>query len=91
MARPVGKIIDLGADFRLKDAAEWQLWYGTEHTRPDLLPTFVYGLPEIYRQEIKSARYVAGPGCEAAVSILCLYPFIKTTSLKTIPSLLMLK
>ncbi|HRD01369.1 MAG TPA: N-acetyl-gamma-glutamyl-phosphate reductase [Candidatus Saccharicenans sp.] len=79
------KIIDLGADFRLKDAAEWQLWYGTEHTRPDLLPTFVYGLPEIYRQEIKSARYVAGPGCEAAVSILCLYPFIKNNIIKNHP------
>jgi len=79
------KVIDLGADFRLKNAAEWQRWYGTEHTLPDLLPTFVYGLPEIYRQEIKSARYVAGPGCEAAVSLLCLYPFIKNNVIKSYP------
>ncbi|MDD8020145.1 MAG: N-acetyl-gamma-glutamyl-phosphate reductase [Acidobacteriota bacterium] len=79
------KVIDLGADFRLKDAAEWQHWYGKEHVLPDWLSRFVYGLPEIYRREIKSARYVAGPGCEAAVSILCLYPFIKNNIIKSHP------
>jgi LysW-gamma-L-alpha-aminoadipyl-6-phosphate/LysW-L-glutamyl-5-phosphate reductase len=72
-----GKIIDLGADFRLLDKETWKKWYGTEHARPDLLPRFVYGLPEIYEDEIRNARYVAGPGCEAVVSILCLYPLAK--------------
>ena len=71
------KIIDLGADFRLQDQARWQYWYGKKHMSPSLLGKFQYGIPEIYRDRIKSARLVAGPGCEAIVSILCLYPFIK--------------
>jgi N-acetyl-gamma-glutamyl-phosphate/LysW-gamma-L-alpha-aminoadipyl-6-phosphate reductase len=71
------KIIDLGADFRLKSAEEWRKWYQTEHFAPDLLSKFVYGLPEIHKEEIKRADYVAGPGCEAAVSILSLWPLVK--------------
>lgn len=79
------KIIDLGADFRLKDKDVWSRWYGTEHVRPDLLARFVYGVPEINADEIKQARYVAGPGCEAILSILCLYPLVKPGMIKPSP------
>jgi len=57
------KVIDLSADFRLKDAKEWRHWYGMEHACPDLLPEAVYGLPEINRAAIKNARLIACPGC----------------------------
>jgi len=57
------KVIDLSADFRLKDAQEWSHWYGMEHACPDLLPEAVYGLPEINRAAIKNARLIACPGC----------------------------
>ncbi|MEW5901870.1 MAG: N-acetyl-gamma-glutamyl-phosphate reductase [Acidobacteriota bacterium] len=71
------RLIDLGADFRLRSKEAWKTWYGEDHTKPHLLSHFVYGIPEIYIEKIRSARYVAGAGCEAIVSILCLYPFIK--------------
>ena len=70
-------IIDLGADFRLRNPETWRTWYGTDHTSSDLLIRFVYGVPELFREQIKTAHYVAGPGCEAIVSILSLYAFIK--------------
>jgi N-acetyl-gamma-glutamyl-phosphate/LysW-gamma-L-alpha-aminoadipyl-6-phosphate reductase len=71
------KIIDLGADFRLKKADDWKYWYGQDHARPEMLSRFVYGIPELYAEEIRTARFVAGPGCEAIVSILALYPLVK--------------
>ncbi|OGD18934.1 MAG: N-acetyl-gamma-glutamyl-phosphate reductase [Candidatus Aminicenantes bacterium RBG_16_63_16] len=71
------RIIDLGADFRLGSAEAWKKWYGSDHAAPHLLPRFVYGVPEIYPDEIRNARYIAGPGCEAIVSLLCLYPLVK--------------
>lgn len=76
------KIIDLGADFRLRDQNAWKQWYGTDHSSPHLLNRFVYGIPELYEEEIRSARYVASPGCEAIVTILSLYPFIKNKTIK---------
>jgi N-acetyl-gamma-glutamyl-phosphate reductase len=57
------KVIDLSADFRLKDASEWAKWYGMEHACPELLAEAVYGLPEINRETIKNARLLANPGC----------------------------
>lgn len=57
------KVIDLSADFRLKDTKEWEKWYGMEHVCPDFLAEAVYGLPEVNREAIKSARLVANPGC----------------------------
>lgn len=71
------RIIDLGADFRLSSAEEWQEWYGTEHETTELLDKFVYGLPELRKEKISGVKYVAGPGCEAIVSILSLWPLIK--------------
>lgn len=79
------KIIDLGADFRFDHVQDWERWYGQTHAAPEYLNEFVYGLPELYRDRIKTAKWVAGPGCEAAVSILCLYPFIKNGLIKNSP------
>ncbi|MGJ0516569.1 MAG: N-acetyl-gamma-glutamyl-phosphate reductase [Methylomicrobium sp.] len=62
LARGV-KVIDLSADFRLQDANEWNQWYGMEHACPDLIGEAVYGLPEMNREAIKSARLIACPGC----------------------------
>lgn len=76
------KIIDLGADFRLQNSEAWKAWYGEEHACPYLLSEFVYGIPELYAEKIKQARYVAGPGCEAIVSVLCLFPLIKHKLIK---------
>lgn len=68
------KIIDLSADFRLRDAELYKKYYGHEHPRKDLLDKFVYGLPEIHREEIKGASLVSGVGCNATSVILPLYP-----------------
>jgi len=77
------KIIDLGADFRLHDPKVWQNYYHTSHSAPQFLPQFVYGIPEIYADQITKSNLVAGPGCEAIVSILSLYPFIRNNLIKT--------
>jgi N-acetyl-gamma-glutamyl-phosphate/LysW-gamma-L-alpha-aminoadipyl-6-phosphate reductase len=71
------KIIDLSADFRLRDAELYKKYYGHEHTRMDLLGKFVYGLPELHREEIKNANLVSGVGCNATSMILPLYPLFK--------------
>ena len=71
------RIIDLGADFRLKTEKDWLKWYKIPHLKKELLGKFIYGLPELNRDEIKKANYVAGPGCEATVTILTLWPIIK--------------
>jgi len=75
------KIIDLSADFRLRDPADYPLWYGIEHPRPHLLAQFVYGLPELHREEIKNARLVTGTGCLATAAILGLFPLLKAGAL----------
>jgi N-acetyl-gamma-glutamyl-phosphate/LysW-gamma-L-alpha-aminoadipyl-6-phosphate reductase len=72
-----GKIVDLSADFRLKDAADYQKWYGEAHTAPEWLGKFVYGLPELHRAEIASANYVSGVGCNATASNLALLPLVR--------------
>jgi len=72
-----GKIVDLSADFRLKDPAAYQKWYGEAHAAPAWLNKFVYGLPELHRAEIASANYVSGVGCNATASNLALLPLIK--------------
>jgi N-acetyl-gamma-glutamyl-phosphate/LysW-gamma-L-alpha-aminoadipyl-6-phosphate reductase len=71
------KVIDLSADFRLKEEGEYTNWYGWDHPRPDLLKEAVYGLPELHREEIKKATLVACSGCMANASILALAPIIK--------------
>lgn len=71
------KVIDLAADFRLKDLAVWQHWYGMEHACPELVAEAVYGLPEIHRTSIAKARLVANPGCYPTAVQLGLLPLIK--------------
>jgi N-acetyl-gamma-glutamyl-phosphate reductase len=62
LARNV-KVIDLSADFRIKDHKEWSKWYGMEHACPDLITQAVYGLPEVNREAIKQTNLLACPGC----------------------------
>ena len=71
------KVIDLSADFRLRDAATYEKWYKTPHTAPELLPQAVYGLPELHRGRIRETRLVANPGCYPQTVILGLYPLVK--------------
>lgn len=71
------KIIDLSADFRINDAAEYERWYHHPHARPDLLKEFVYGIPELHREEMKKADYISSAGCNATAAILGLYPLFK--------------
>jgi N-acetyl-gamma-glutamyl-phosphate reductase len=74
---PAGiKVIDLSADFRLKDPGAFEHWYQTTHSHPDLLNQAVYGLPELHRTEIAQARLVASPGCYPTAAILQLAPLI---------------
>jgi N-acetyl-gamma-glutamyl-phosphate reductase len=70
------KIVDLSADFRLRDAAEYAKWYGQPHSAPDLQAEAVYGLTEFYRDDIRKGRLVAGTGCNAAAGQFALLPLI---------------
>jgi LysW-gamma-L-alpha-aminoadipyl-6-phosphate/LysW-L-glutamyl-5-phosphate reductase len=76
-------IIDLSADFRLKSSQEYERWYGKAHASPAWLDKFVYGLPELHRDELRSAHYASGVGCNAAACILALYPLMKAGLLET--------
>ncbi len=71
------RVIDLAADFRLKDAAEWAQWYGMPHACPDLLDEAVYGLPEMNREMIRNARLVANPGCYPTAVQLGFLPLLE--------------
>lgn len=71
------KIIDLSADFRLKDVKVYEEWYKITHQSPQYLPEAVYGLCEINREDVKKARLVANPGCYTTCSILTIYPLLK--------------
>lgn len=71
------KIIDLSADFRIKDVAVYEQWYGIEHKSPQFIQEAVYGLCEINREDVKKARLVANPGCYTTCSILTAYPLAK--------------
>ncbi|OGK56738.1 N-acetyl-gamma-glutamyl-phosphate reductase [Candidatus Roizmanbacteria bacterium RIFCSPLOWO2_02_FULL_38_10] len=77
LTKKAPKIIDLGADFRLNDKASFEDWYKTPHINSYLMKEFIYGLAELHRTAIRKARFVAGAGCEATVSILALYPLVK--------------
>ncbi len=71
------RVIDLAADFRIRDVAEWQKWYGMEHAAPELVAEAVYGLPEVNREQIRSARIVANPGCYPTAVQLGFLPLIE--------------
>ncbi len=72
------RIIDIAADFRIKDIATWEKWYGTRHACPELVAEAVYGLPEVNRGQIKRARIVANPGCYPTAVQLGFLPLIKS-------------
>ncbi len=71
------KVVDLSADFRLRDAAAYRKWYGIEHTAMEVQPEVAYGLPEVYRETIRAARITANTGCYVATSLLPLIPLLK--------------
>lgn len=71
------KIIDLSADFRIKDVKVYEEWYKLEHKSPQFIEEAVYGLCEINREDVKKARLVANPGCYTTCSILTCYPLVK--------------
>jgi len=71
------KVIDMSADFRLKNPEDYIKWYGWSHPMPELLNEAVYGLPELHREEIKKANLVACPGCMSTATILALAPLVK--------------
>jgi len=72
------RIVDFSADFRLKDRAVWEKWYKVPHASPELLAQAVYGLPEVNRERIRTARLVANPGCYATAVQLALLPLVET-------------
>ena len=71
------KIVDLSADYRIKDVATYEKWYGIEHKSPQFIGEAVYGLCEINRDKVKGARLIANPGCYTTCSILTAYPLVK--------------
>lgn len=71
------RVIDLAADFRLRDIPEWEAWYGMQHAAPELVGQAVYGLPELNREAIRSARLIANPGCYPTAVQLGLLPLIE--------------
>jgi len=81
LAQLAPKIVDLSADFRLRDLDVYKKWYEEDHHAPTWVGKFVYGLPELYRDEMKSASYISGVGCNATASILALLPLTRANLL----------
>jgi N-acetyl-gamma-glutamyl-phosphate reductase len=77
------RVIDLAADFRLQNIASWEKWYGMTHACPDLVAEAVYGLPEVNREKIKSARLIANPGCYPTAVQLGFIPLIEAGAIET--------
>ena len=77
------KVVDISADFRLKDAAEYPRWYGFTHPAPQLLQQAVYGLTELYRAQVASAQLVANPGCYPTGAILALAPAVRESLIES--------
>ncbi|MEP3478420.1 MAG: N-acetyl-gamma-glutamyl-phosphate reductase [Fuerstiella sp.] len=76
------RVVDLSADYRLNDSAVYEQWYGHVHTDPSRLSTTVYGLPELFEDDIRGATLVANPGCYTSASILALAPLLKSNSVE---------
>jgi len=79
----VGLLVDLAADFRLAKAATYAAWYGHEHRCPELLGTFAYGLPELFRDSLCGATRIAAPGCYPTAAALALAPFVRAGMVQT--------
>src|SRR4030042_68670 len=70
-------VVDISADFRLRDPQEYSQWYGVEHPAPDLLPRAAYGLTELNREAVRTSRLIANPGCYPESALLALAPAVK--------------
>ncbi|MCU1392723.1 MAG: argC [Ilumatobacteraceae bacterium] len=79
----VGCVVDLSAAYRLKDASLYPRWYGFSHDQPEMLAEAVYGLPELYRNDLKGARLVATPGCHVTAASLALQPLVAQGLIET--------
>lgn len=77
LAQKAERIVDLSADFRLRSSAQYAQWYGHPHPNPSWLERFVYGMPELYREQLAGARYASGTGCNAIVTLLALWPLYR--------------
>lgn len=77
------RIIDLSTDFRISNPERYREWYGTDHLRPDLLPEFIYGIPELHREEMEQARRISSAGCNATAAILGLFPLFQSDLVDT--------
>ena len=83
LLRRVKLVVDLAADFRLRNPADYQRWYGEVHPAPSLLADFVYGLPELFRSEVAGATAVAVPGCYPTAAALALTPLVRAGVIET--------
>lgn len=77
----VDHVVDLAADFRLHDASLYPTWYGAPHQHPELIERFVYGLPELFGDQVRSARHIAVPGCFPTTSVLPLAPLVRADAI----------
>ncbi len=83
LAGRVGHLVDLAADFRLKDASLYPTWYGAEHRAPEWLKRFAFGLPELFRSELTGAPLIAAAGCYVTAAALALAPFVRAGLVET--------
>ena len=78
----VGVVVDLGADFRLRDAAAYPVWYGFTHRAPELLATAAYGMPELFRSSLVGAQLIAAPGCYVTAASIALAPLLRAGAIE---------
>lgn len=83
LRKRVGKLVDLAADFRLKDPSLYPTWYHAEHTAPELLAEFAFGLPELFRDDLAGADLVAAAGCYVTAASLALAPLVRAGAIET--------
>ena len=83
LRKRVGNIVDLAADFRLKDPSLYPIWYHAEHTAPELLVDFAFGLPELFRDDVEGSDLVAAPGCYVTAASLALAPLVRAGAIET--------
>ena len=82
LRKRVGKVIDLAADFRLRDPGLYPTWYGGAHTAPDLLPDFAFGIPELFRSDVQNADLVAAAGCYVTAAALAIAPLVRAGAIE---------
>ena len=83
LRKRAGKVVDLAADFRLRDPALYPVWYGVPHTAPELLAEFSFGIPELFRDELRGADLVAAAGCYVTAAALALAPLVRAGVIET--------